>query len=72
MKARQANKSLSFYLCTTGHYFYLLNYLMCWNYRPIAYSEIYKIFGKDSLDAVNRKAKPFLQDTIDAEDSCSG
>ena len=40
---------------------------MCWNYRSIAYSEIYKIFVKDSLDAVNRKAKPFLQDIIDAE-----
>lgn len=67
MKARQANKSLSFYLCIIGHYFYLLNYLMCRNDRSIAYSEIYKIFVKDSLDAVNRKAKPFLQDIIDAE-----
>ena len=67
MKARQTNKSLSFYLYTACHYFYLLNYLMCWNYRSIAYSEIYKIFVKDSLDAVNRKAKPFLQDIIYAE-----
>ena len=40
---------------------------MCWNDRSIAYSEIYKIFVKDSLDAVNRKAKPFLQDDTGAE-----
>lgn len=72
MKARQANKSLSFYLCITGHYFYSLNYLMCWNYRSIAYSEIYKIFAKYSLDTVNRKDKPFSQDTIDAEDISGG
>lgn len=45
---------------------------MRWNDRSIAYSEIYKIFGKDSLDAVNRKAKPFLQDIIDAEDISGG
>ena len=45
---------------------------MCWNYRSIAYSEIYKIFGKDSLDAVNRKAKLFSQNVIDAEDISGG
>ena len=31
------------------------------------YSEIYKVFVKDLLDTVNRKAKPFSQDDIDAE-----
>ena len=67
MKVRQVNNSLSFYLCITGNYFYLLNYLMCWNDRSIAYSEIYKVFVKDSLDAVNRKAKLFLQDGTGAE-----
>lgn len=72
MKARQANKSLSFYLYTVRHYFYLLNYLMCWNYRSIAYSEIYKIFVKDSLDVANRKDKSFSQDVIDAEDVSGG
>ena len=45
---------------------------MCWNNRSIAYSEINKIFGKDPLDAVNRKDKPFLQDIIDAEDISGG
>ena len=45
---------------------------MCWNDRSIVYSEIYKIFVKDSLDAVNIKDKPFLQNAIDAEDSSDG
>lgn len=40
---------------------------MCWNDRSIIYSEIHKIFSKDSLDAANRKDKPFLQDAIDTE-----
>ena len=40
---------------------------MCWNNSSIVYGEIYKIFVKDSLDAVDRKDKPFLQDCIDAE-----
>ena len=40
---------------------------MHWNNSSIVYGEIYKIFVKDSLDAVNRKAKPFLQDGTGAE-----
>lgn len=39
------------------------------NDGSIVYSEIYKVFVKDSLDAVNRKDKPFPQDDIDAEDT---
>ena len=31
------------------------------------YSEMDKIVSKDSLDAANRKDKPFLQDAIDTE-----
>lgn len=45
---------------------------MCRNDRSIAYSEIYKIFSRDSLDAANRKDKPFSQDAIDAEDISGG
>ena len=50
----------------------MLNYLICWNYRSIVYSEIYKIFVKDLFDTVNRKDKLFLQDIIDAEDISGG
>ena len=71
MTARQTNRSafLFIYLniyksCSS---FYLLNYLICWNDKLSDYSEIYKVFVKDLLDTVNRKAKPFSQDDIDAE-----
>ena len=40
---------------------------MCWNNSSIVYSEVYKIFVKDSLDAANRKDKSFSQDAVGAE-----
>ena len=33
---------------------------MYWNNSSIVYSEVYKIFVKDSLDAANKKDEPFL------------